>query len=201
MGCTANQLPTAQPGGLVGKAGTEFWTKNRDLILRTGVHSGMDHGAAPAKPAVVQYGWPQYVVGAFPNTLTLPGAPLPGGPLHAGQAPGTQWYHAHKHGSTSLHIFNGLAGALVELQLDGSQLPRVSGSCLAVLAGSGDTPDEAAIAAFLIEPGQGVTLRRGVWHHPLITVGAADVLVIERAAASEDCQVMAMTTRVEVRLG
>ena len=114
MGCTANQLASAQPGGLVAKAGTEFWTKNRDLILRTGVHAGMDHGAAPAKPTgIVQYGWPQYVVGAFPNTLTLPRAPLPGGPLQAGQAPGTQWYHAHKHGSTSLHIFNGLAGALV----------------------------------------------------------------------------------------
>lgn len=85
----------------------------------------------------------------------------------------------------------------------GSQsfIPLGASRCLAVLAGSGDTPDEAAIVAFMIEPGQGVTLRRGVWHHPLITVGAADVLVIERAAASEDCQVMAMTTRVEVRLG
>ena len=115
MGYTASQLGTApSPGGLVAKAGTEFWTKNRDLILRTGVHAGMDHGAAPAKPTgIVQYGWPQYVVGAFPNTLTLPRAPLPGGPPQAGQAPGTQWYHAHKHGSTSLHIFNGLAGALV----------------------------------------------------------------------------------------
>src|SRR5262249_41065309 len=33
--------------------------------------------------------------------------------FRAGQAPGTHWYHAHKHGSTSLHIFNGLAGVLI----------------------------------------------------------------------------------------
>ncbi|NJL27354.1 MAG: multicopper oxidase domain-containing protein [Thermoanaerobaculia bacterium] len=27
--------------------------------------------------------------------------------------PGTHWYHAHKHGSTSVHIENGMAGALI----------------------------------------------------------------------------------------
>src|SRR5262249_28716488 len=27
--------------------------------------------------------------------------------------PGTHWYHAHKHGSTSLHMRNGLAGAFI----------------------------------------------------------------------------------------
>ena len=31
----------------------------------------------------------------------------------AGQAPGTQWYHAHKHGSTALHSLHGLAGAFI----------------------------------------------------------------------------------------
>lgn len=44
------------------------------------------------------------------------------------------------------------------------------------------------LRAFLIEPGQGVTLRAGVWHHPLLTLGAADVLVIERRAAQVDCE-------------
>ena len=39
----------------------------------------------------------------------------------AGQAPGTHWYHAHKHGSTSLHIHNGLAGAfIIESSHDGA---------------------------------------------------------------------------------
>ena len=54
--------------------------------------------------------WPQYLVGAFPNFFELPTYP---GKYAAGQAPGTHWYHTHKHGSTSMHILNGLAGALI----------------------------------------------------------------------------------------
>lgn len=105
MGCTADKLVTASPGGLVAKIGVELWNKNKALIL----------GMANMSPAARRdrYGWPQYVVGAFPNTFTLPKGPMPGSPIQAGQAPGTHWYHAHKHGSTSLHMFNGLAGALI----------------------------------------------------------------------------------------
>jgi FtsP/CotA-like multicopper oxidase with cupredoxin domain len=55
--------------------------------------------------------WPQYLMGAFPNFFVIPD--YSSGQYKAGQAPGTHWYHAHKHGSTSLHILNGLAGALV----------------------------------------------------------------------------------------
>jgi FtsP/CotA-like multicopper oxidase with cupredoxin domain len=55
--------------------------------------------------------WPQYIMGAFPNFFTIPD--YSSGQYKAGQAPGTHWYHAHKHGSTSLHILNGLAGAFV----------------------------------------------------------------------------------------
>ncbi len=55
--------------------------------------------------------WPQYFIGAFPNYFDLPDFAT--GKYKAGQAPGTHWYHAHKHGSTSLHIRNGLAGALI----------------------------------------------------------------------------------------
>ncbi len=55
--------------------------------------------------------WPQYFIGAFPNFFDLPDYAT--GRYGAGQAPGTHWYHAHKHGSTSLHIRNGLAGALI----------------------------------------------------------------------------------------
>jgi FtsP/CotA-like multicopper oxidase with cupredoxin domain len=56
--------------------------------------------------------WPQYIAGAFPNFLQLPRYQK-GGPYVMGQAPGTHWYHAHKHGSTALHILNGLAGAFI----------------------------------------------------------------------------------------
>ena len=55
--------------------------------------------------------WPQYIMGAYPNTFVIPD--YASGKYKAGQAPGTHWYHAHKHGSTSLHILNGLAGVLV----------------------------------------------------------------------------------------
>ncbi|MCO4859867.1 ureidoglycolate lyase [Herbaspirillum sp. WGmk3] len=84
----------------------------------------------------------------------------------------------------------------------GSQsfIPLGASRCLAVLAGDGERPDESAIAAFVIEPGQGVTLRRGVWHHPLITLGAADVLVIERAATQVDCEVVMMSSQAQVKL-
>jgi FtsP/CotA-like multicopper oxidase with cupredoxin domain len=55
--------------------------------------------------------WPQYLLGAFPNFFEVPD--YSSGKFKAGQAPGTHWYHAHKHGSTSLHILNGLAGAII----------------------------------------------------------------------------------------
>jgi FtsP/CotA-like multicopper oxidase with cupredoxin domain len=55
--------------------------------------------------------WPQYIMGAFPNFFKIPD--YNSGEWQAGQAPGTHWYHAHKHGSTSQHILNGLAGAFV----------------------------------------------------------------------------------------
>ncbi|HEY6229670.1 MAG TPA: multicopper oxidase domain-containing protein [Pyrinomonadaceae bacterium] len=55
--------------------------------------------------------WPQYLMGAFPNFFVIPD--YDSGRYKAGQAPGTHWYHAHKHGSTSLHIRNGLAGAFI----------------------------------------------------------------------------------------
>jgi FtsP/CotA-like multicopper oxidase with cupredoxin domain len=34
-------------------------------------------------------------------------------PLLMGQAPGTHWYHAHKHGSVALQLLNGMAGAFI----------------------------------------------------------------------------------------
>jgi len=66
----------------------------------------------PKNEAMIKAGqWPQYIMGAYPNTFAIPD--YASGKYKAGQAPGTHWYHAHKHGSTSLHILNGLAGALI----------------------------------------------------------------------------------------
>ena len=38
---------------------------------------------------------------------------LPTHPLRMGQAPGTHWYHAHKHGSTAIDVSNGMSGAFI----------------------------------------------------------------------------------------
>jgi FtsP/CotA-like multicopper oxidase with cupredoxin domain len=77
--------------------------------------------------------WPQYYIGAFPYCFRLPeykektwppaesAHPAAYGlmmrhaepPLIMGQAPGTHWYHAHKHGSTTIDVDNGMTGAFI----------------------------------------------------------------------------------------
>jgi FtsP/CotA-like multicopper oxidase with cupredoxin domain len=67
--------------------------------------------------------WPQYYIGAFPYCFRIPEytsaswpppPPPPGGrALIMGQAPGTHWYHAHKHGSTAIDVANGMTGVFI----------------------------------------------------------------------------------------
>lgn len=69
---------------------------------------------APDEEKINAKEWPQYYVGAFPYCFVLPKYPNAGPPaLRMGQAPGTEWYHAHKHGSTALNVSNGMAGAFI----------------------------------------------------------------------------------------
>jgi len=91
---------------------------------------------------------------------------------------------------------------MFERHLLGSQsfLPMAQGRVLVVVTQGSDAPDEDAIQAFIVEPGQGVTLRRGVWHHPMITIGGADVFVIERRAAEVDCEIARIEGRFVVVL-
>jgi FtsP/CotA-like multicopper oxidase with cupredoxin domain len=55
----------------------------------------------------------------FENLFTLPLPPSDGElddkskPFRMGQAPGTHWYHAHKHGSVALQLLSGMAGAFI----------------------------------------------------------------------------------------
>ena len=89
-----------------------------------------------------QGAFPQNYIGAFPycyrlpvyTDATFPPAPMteqmathmggagstehdetlaPKRKLMMGQAPGTHWYHAHKHGSTTLNLSNGMSGVMV----------------------------------------------------------------------------------------
>ena len=55
--------------------------------------------------------WPQYHIGAVPYCFPLP--KYDPAKMRMGQAPGTHWYHAHKHGSTALNVANGMTGAFI----------------------------------------------------------------------------------------
>lgn len=61
--------------------------------------------------------WPQWYIGSYPYCFKFPKyAPGTNGnppEFQMGQAPGTHWYHAHKHGSTAINLFNGLSGAFI----------------------------------------------------------------------------------------
>ncbi|MFL6277588.1 MAG: multicopper oxidase domain-containing protein [Blastocatellia bacterium] len=68
----------------------------------------------PKNDATIKAGeWPQYFVGSYPICFRVPRYKKGDPALQMGQAPGTHWYHAHKHGSTSVNLFNGMAGALI----------------------------------------------------------------------------------------
>ncbi len=80
----------------------------------------------PSNAAELAQGlWPQYQIGASPYCFRLTKyVPPPKNtnepPQYLmGQAPGTHWYHAHKHGSTALNVANGMTGAfIIEGQYD-----------------------------------------------------------------------------------
>jgi ureidoglycolate lyase len=120
-----------------------------------------------------------------------------------------QWTDLAAHGGAACVALFRTQGHAAPLRLSvferhclGSQtfVPLGQSRCLAVVAGSAEAPDEDRIEAFIVEPGQGVTLRRGVWHHPLLTPAAADVLVIERRAGAIDCDIVAIDGRFIVTL-
>jgi len=66
---------------------------------------------------IAQKLWPQYQLGANPYCFPLP--KYDPAKMRMGQAPGTHWYHAHKHGSTALNVANGMTGTfIIEGQYD-----------------------------------------------------------------------------------
>lgn len=59
--------------------------------------------------------------------------------------------------------------------------------------GADGNPDPATLAAFLSDGRQGVTLAAGTWHHALLAVDGGDFVVIERVAATPDCDLAALS--------
>src|SRR6266436_2404309 len=81
---------------------------------------------------------PPYYIGSFPNCFTIP--KWNGQSNSMGQAPGTHWYHAHKHGSTAINLLNGMAGALIiEGEYDDKLKPFFKRQRVMVLQQYGDT--------------------------------------------------------------
>jgi FtsP/CotA-like multicopper oxidase with cupredoxin domain len=99
----------------------EWQNKQKELLEhydQTAPYKGVN-GALPANmklwpknaEKISQGLWPQYSIGAYPYCFRLP--VYDPKQVKMGQAPGTHWYHAHKHGSTALNVGNGMTGALI----------------------------------------------------------------------------------------
>jgi FtsP/CotA-like multicopper oxidase with cupredoxin domain len=108
------------------------WVTNQtDLLNRYDANPAIKNKLGPIDAAQRAAGaWPQYYIGAYPYCFRLPRYAArnwpPGGartPSHVattqsralqmGQSPGTHWYHAHKHGSTTINVANGMTGAFI----------------------------------------------------------------------------------------
>lgn len=96
------------------------WTRKQEKLLKA-YDAGRPHHQQlwPENRRQIEGDrWPQYYVGAFPYCFRLPEYTAPrlliqGNGPRMGQAPGLHWYHAHKHGSTTLNVANGMTGAFV----------------------------------------------------------------------------------------
>jgi len=98
------------------------WQASQKHLLQTYDKTAPYKGVNGALPADMQLWpknehnlskglWPQYSIGAFPYCFRLPA--YDPAKVKMGQAPGTHWYHAHKHGSTALNVGNGMTGTLI----------------------------------------------------------------------------------------
>jgi len=78
---------------------------------------------------------------------------------------------------------------MLERHNSGSQtfIPLNGASFIAVVALGEQSPDLSTLAAFHVDGARGLTLARGVWHHPLLALQNGDFIVLERQGAAPDC--------------
>ena len=70
-----------------------------------------------------------------------------------------------------------------------------------VVAPGKETPDWAALRAFVTKPGSGVALQRGCWHHGLIALGDGDrFAVIEGGDYRADTEEVAAPRPIELSM-
>ncbi len=78
-------------------------------------------------------------------------------------------------------------------------VPLNAARLLVVVAVAGEEVAAAGVRAFLAGPGQGVNYDPGVWHHPLLALGAdADFLVVDRAGPGANCDEFVFPTDVAI---
>jgi FtsP/CotA-like multicopper oxidase with cupredoxin domain len=105
-------------------SGPDGWQEIQKALVKKYDDTTSYKGNPPPLPAEAQLSpvnnkeitlglWPQYQIGAFPYCFRLPTLLLGGQKYKMYQAPGTHWYHAHKHGSTALNVANGMTGAFI----------------------------------------------------------------------------------------
>lgn len=92
--------------------------------------------------------------------------------------------------------------AVMERHALGSQsfVPLGEHRFVVVVAPAGAAPRGAELRAFITRTRQGVVLAPGTWHHPLLALEGGDFVVIERTAATVDCDIVALDVPVEVVL-
>lgn len=101
-------------------------------------------------------------------------------------------------GRPSLSVFRAQAIALpfaarmLERHRLGSQtfLPLAGTQYVVLVALGADAPDLATLQAFMAGAGMGITLRRDVWHHPLMALAEGEFAVLERAGPAVDCEIV-----------
>ena len=84
-----------------------------------------------------------------------------------------------------------LAVRVLERHILGSQafVPLHGEPFLVVVAPTGPDGWPEAPQAFSTDGRQGVSFRRGTWHHPLLALhGRCDFLVVDREGSGEDCE-------------
>jgi FtsP/CotA-like multicopper oxidase with cupredoxin domain len=93
------------------------WVQKQTELLQAYQAKHPDQMIWDADKQLIPDGWPQYYIGVTPYCFVLPykpeNEPVDQGVLRMGQAPGTHWYHAHKHGSTAINVMNGMTGAFI----------------------------------------------------------------------------------------
>lgn len=112
-------------------------------------------------------------------------------PVDTGEAGGRAMVHIYR--TRGFEMPRSLT--MLERHPKGSQafMPLGGGRYVAVVAPTGDAPGPDAVQAFLCGPEQGVNLRRGVWHHPMMPLdGPMCFLVIERGADDANCDVVTL---------